>query len=63
VIGTGMGYIPGIEQCDDDNSIDGDGCASDCSVETPVCDDFDFALNPTSADTGSIITAQFTSIS
>ena len=25
--------VPGYEQCDDGNTVNGDGCASDCFVE------------------------------
>jgi cysteine-rich repeat protein len=30
----GDGFIDGDEGCDDGNTIDGDGCAADCSTET-----------------------------
>lgn len=33
----GDGTINGVEECDDGNQIDGDGCASDCDV---VCSDY-----------------------
>ncbi len=33
----GNGTIEGLEQCDDNNAIDGDGCSSSCQVEPPFC--------------------------
>lgn len=33
-IGCGDGFIEGIEECDDGNPDDGDGCSSTCTVES-----------------------------
>ena len=33
----GNGSIEGLEQCDDNNTDDGDGCSSSCQVEPPFC--------------------------
>lgn len=33
----GNGTIEGLEQCDDNNTTDGDGCSSSCQVEPPFC--------------------------
>lgn len=36
-----------IEQCDDSNITDGDGCSSTCQIEIPSCEDFNFNFSPT----------------
>jgi len=32
----GDGIVSGIEECDDSNALNGDGCSSECKIETPV---------------------------
>jgi cysteine-rich repeat protein len=33
----GNGTLEGLEQCDDNNTNDGDGCSSSCQLEPPFC--------------------------
>ena len=33
----GNGILETGEECDDNNTIDGDGCSSQCLIDTPVC--------------------------
>lgn len=33
----GDGDVEGSEECDDDNTDNGDGCSSTCTIEVPVC--------------------------
>jgi cysteine-rich repeat protein len=30
-------FWSGVEQCDDHNTVSGDGCSADCIIEPPVC--------------------------
>ena len=30
------GIVNGVEECDDGNTTNGDGCSGDCTIETPV---------------------------
>ena len=43
----GDGVVEGIEQCDDSNTMPGDGCSMSCQWETPVCGDFSRSVSPT----------------
>ena len=35
----GDGVVSGDEECDDNNTVDGDGCSSTCVLENPICGD------------------------
>lgn len=32
----GNGLLEGVEQCDDGNMVNGDGCSATCTIETPI---------------------------
>ncbi|MCI0405537.1 MAG: hypothetical protein L0Z48_06595 [candidate division Zixibacteria bacterium] len=39
------GVVEGLEQCDDNNGDDGDGCSSSCEIEPPFCANIKGDLN------------------
>ena len=43
----GNGALEGLEQCDDNNTTDGDGCSSTCQIEPPFCANMTGDLNGT----------------
>jgi hypothetical protein len=47
-------WMPGREECDDGNRIDGDGCSSECKVEVPVQVNADVHYSPASSNPGTV---------
>jgi hypothetical protein len=47
-------WMPGREECDDGNRVEGDGCSPECKIEVPVQVNPDVHYSPASSDPGTI---------